>query len=114
MRPHACLMCSLSMKHPERAGPTVTSVSFNQRFMQIHVAQPGATAVISGLWDGPHGSGFSLRGLTAGDRWDGLDVAWHIVGPRSTGAGEPLVAGTWDATVRFYRTGTIDLTVTLT
>src|SRR5215469_14219907 len=76
-------------------------VRFNQPRMNIHVAEPGATAVISGTWAGPSGSKFSLQGMTASGHWDALDANWRI-GP-----------GTWDATVRFYRTGPIGLTVRL-
>lgn len=88
----------------------MSSVSFNQRHMQIHVAEPGATALISGTWDGSPGSQFSLRGVTASGHWDALDATWRIAAPAP---GEPAAKGTWDATVRFYRTGMIDLTVRL-
>lgn len=89
------------------------SVSFYQRHMQIHVAEPGAAAVISGTWDGPPGAQFSLQGVTDNGHWDALQATWRIAAPEPGKAGEPPAKGTWDATVRFYRTGMTGLTVRL-
>jgi hypothetical protein len=81
--------------------------------MQVHVSQPGATAVISGTWEGPPDSAFSLLGMTANGYTDALDPEWRTGQPQPGGPGEPTM-GTWDATVHFYHTGTINLTITLT
>ena len=92
----------------------MASVSFNQRLMQVHVSQPGATAVISGTWDGPSESVFSLVGVAAGNTRDALVADWQIGRPEPGSPGEAPVTGIWDATVRFYHTGIINLIITLT
>jgi hypothetical protein len=92
----------------------VASISFNQHLMQVHVAQPGATAVISGTWDGPPESVFSLAGAATGGHKDALDAEWQSSPPEPGRPGEAAAPGIWDATVRFYHTGLINLTVTLT
>src|SRR5262249_23624236 len=101
------------VRKPQREAATVASVKFNQHLMQVHVSQPGATAIISGTWEGPRDSAFSLLGMTASGYTDALDPEWRIGQPKPGRPGEPPI-GTWDATVRFYRTGTINLTITLT
>lgn len=92
----------------------MASVSFNQRLMQVHVSQPGASAVISGTWDGPSESVFSLVGVAAGNTRDALVADWQIGRPEPGSPGEAPVTGIWDATVRFYHTGIINLIITLT
>src|SRR5262249_9002962 len=84
-------------------------VNFDSDPVQVHVPQPGATFTVSGSWTGgPVVPKFSLAGVAANGQPHALDPTWTW----DSGYPDQGIAGSWAATVRFYRTGTTDLTVT--